>query len=387
VRSLRWTLSVAERSDLYSRKLPKISKEIRSLEDLSLLPFTTKTELRQAYPYGAVSAPLDDLAYFIHSSGTSGKPVAIFFTQKDLERLEVPQMEAFRCCGLEKGDRAQLIVHASLALLFQNPLQRTGVLSVLSGIGNHLGQLSLIKDLGITTVFGIPSYLLHLGELGKEGDLSTVKRVVTLGEPLTETMRRKIEGEWGCEVYDDYGSVELGAGFLECGQHDGHHVLADSFLFETVDPETGEQSEGEGELVFTTLTREATPLIRYRTGDFVRIEYDGCACGRDLPRIHVIRRLGEMVKIKGSAVYPSVIEETLESFNEILNFQAVASKDGALDRLSVRIEAKRPDEDLAERIAAAVKAATNVLPVVEFAPRGSLAGERKTKRFLDLRHR
>ena len=385
LKALRWELSVAQRSPLYRKKFREIENppKISSLEDLSSLPFTTKSDLRESYPFGAVATKREDLVFFCNSSGTTGKPVAVYLTRRDIKRSEIFQARGLYSTGIRKQDCAQLMIAPVMALLFERALHRIGAMSVLTGPGNASGQISLMRDLGTTTLFGVPTYLIHLGEK-MEGEVS-VPRIVTLGEPLTESVRRKIENLWGADVYDDYGSIELAAGFLECEEHAGHHVFWDNFLIETINPETGESTDEEGELVFTTLYREAMPLIRYRTGDLVRIEWDRCACGRTHPRIFIEGRLGEMVKIKGTAVYPSTIREKITGLPGVSNFQVIVDRTGGLDRLRVKIEAIDAGKDLEDRIIECVKGATNVTPQVEFVPSGSLLGERKTRQFIDLR--
>ncbi|RLG42986.1 MAG: hypothetical protein DRN81_07470 [Thermoproteota archaeon] len=284
---------------------------------------------------------------------------------------------------MESKDRVQLIVAPAMGLLFENPLHRLGAMTILSGPGNTVAQAQLIRDLGVSCVFGVPSYLLHLVEK-LEGETS-VKKVVTLGENLTESMRRRLERMWNVEVYNDYGSTGLCAGFLDCREHCGCHVFSDNFLVETVDPKTGEPTDDKGELVFTTLYREGSPLVRYRTGDIVRVERDRCGCGRTSPRLFFEGRIGDMVKIKGSAVYPTTLKDTMFSIEPVSNFQFVVSREGSLDVLLVRVEANRPSEALRAEIEERVKAACNVTPTVEFVPPGSLSRERKTRYFVDLR--
>jgi phenylacetate-CoA ligase len=379
---LRRTLSVAKRSRLYQNAC--LDLDIGSLEDVGRLPFTTKVELREAYPYGALAVPLEKAVIFCSTSGTTGKPTAIYLTKNDLAELGRAQAGSMYGAGIRERDRAQLAIHPAMGLLFENALHEIGAMSVLTGPGNERGQLSLVRDLGITTLFGVPSYLLHLGSLLGEEKVG-LERIVTLGESLVPASRSRIEDLWGVEVFDDYGSVELSAGFFECEEHDGHHLLWDHFLVETVDPATGEPAQGRGEMVFTTLKREATPLIRYRTGDLVRIEYDQCACGRTSPRIFPEGRLGEMTKVKGTAVYPSTLTEAVMAVREVENFRFVVDKKGDLDALTLQIEAVEPTDDLAERLVQVVKAASYITPEVSFVERGSLSGERKTKHFVDKR--
>ncbi len=379
---LRWTLLIAKNSALYRDKLAGRAR-IRCLDDLQRLPFTTKDELRQAYPYGALAVPRERVVYYCSTSGTTGRPTAVHLTGADVERLSYAQARSFYSAGIRSRDSAQLMVHPMMGFLFEAALHRIGAMSILTGPGNDAGQVALIRELKVTTLFGVPSYLLHLGGIA-EG-VESVERVVALGEPLTANIRERLGKQWGAEVYNDYGSVETAAGFLECGQHDGHHIFWDHFLIETVDPETLEPTTGRGELVITTLKREATPLIRYRTRDMVRIDYDPCACGRTHPRIYPERRLGEMVKIKGTAVYPSALMEAVAGIGEINSYQFIVQKEGDLDTLLLRIEADRPSPELARRTAETVKAASNITPRVEFVEEGSLLGERKAKHFVDMR--
>jgi len=384
LKRLRWTLSVAKKSPMYRSKLNSFKqKSIRKPEDVLSLPFTTKQDLRQAYPYGVVPVDLERIVFFFHSSGTTGKPISVFLTNADIARTTRFQIRGFLAAGMDSNDRVQLIVAPAMGLLFEIPLHRLGAMTILSGPGNTMAQAQLIRDLDVSCVFGVPSYLLHLVE--KLDGKTSVKKVVTLGENLTESMRRRLERMWDVEVYNDYGSTELCAGFLECGEHCGCHVFSDNFLVETVDPKTGEPTDDKGELVFTTLYREGSPLVRYRTGDIVRVERDRCGCGRTSPRLFFEGRIGDMVKIKGSAVYPTTLKDAMFSIEPVSNFQFVVSREGSLDVLLVRVEANTPSEALRAEIEERVKAACNVTPRVEFVPAGSLRGERKTRYFVDLR--
>ena len=195
-----------------------------------------------------------------------------------------------------------------------------------------------------------------------------------------------MEDSWGAEVYAQYGSTELGAGFIECEEHAGLHIHWDSFIVETLDPETQEPTDGEGELVFTTLRREATPLIRYRTGDLVRIVREECRCGRTSPRLFPEGRIDEMLKVKGTAVYPSVLREQLAEIREVTGFQVVVGKEGYLDTLELRIQTGTPGENLRSSVKDVVKAATGITPQVVFLPEGSLTpANGKARQFVDLR--
>jgi phenylacetate-CoA ligase len=386
---IRRTLEVSRGSPLYREKLFSrgTGAKVETLGDIPGLPLTTKEDLRKAYPFGTVAVSLRDVVYFRRTSGTSGKPAAIYFTKGDLDHSLASGARNYFMAGIRKGDRVQLAIYPQLAVVVQGGLSEVGAMSIVTGTGNDLGQLSLIEDLEVTTIFGVPSYLLHLGEAKKRGQGSTVKRIVTLGEPVNPSNRAKIENAWGAELFDNYGSAEMAQGNYECEEHDGHHALWDDFLMETIDPRTEEVTEGSGELVFTTLSREATPLIRYRTGDVVELVKDECSCGRTTPRIFLKRRLGEMVKVRGTSLYPSAIREVLHGIQGVTNFQVVLGREASLDVLTVRVESKESSDELSELIKDQVKALTNLRPRIEFVPPGSLLGETKTRELVDLRDR
>jgi phenylacetate-CoA ligase len=385
--ALKWTLSAAEGSPLYRRKFTGAIAGMTSLEDLKELPFTTKEDLRRSYPYGAVAVSGDDLRFFVNSSGTSGRPIGVYLSSGDLERTKELAARCFSAAGIGRGDRVLLIIPPISAHGYEGGFHRIGAMTVNSGPGNTEGQMALIRDLEISTVLGVPSYLLHLGVKMEEAGLprEPVRRILTQGEALTESVRRRIEGVWEAEVYDCYGSIEMVAGFLECSQHHGHHVPDGAFIMETVDPETGEQTDGRGELVFTTLIREAMPLIRYRTGDLVEIDRDRCPCGRSWPRVHIKGRLGGMVKVKGSSIYPGDFRGVMARFPEVLNFRVIVERECELDVLRIKLETDSRGPELARRVSSAVKGLTNVTPEIEFVAAGSLLGRRKSRQFIDKR--
>jgi phenylacetate-CoA ligase len=384
---LESTLKVASRSPLYQKLCGQgLSKRQRAYsQDLRVLPFTTKGDLRRAYPFGAIAVPLNQIVSFNTSSGTSGAPVGIGFTRNDILRILPAHIGSFADAGIDRTDKVQVMVHGALAAPIQSTLEEIGAMSIITGPGNDIGQLSLMSQVGSTVLIGVPSYLLHLGQARGDSQGRAVRVLLTTGEPLTEYMRVKLESVWRAEVFDRYGSVELGSAFSECEEHNGHHIFADHFLAEMVDPESGDPAPVRGEFVFTTLSREGSPLIRYRTGDLVRLEYDPCPCGRESPRLFFERRIDEMVKIKGTAVYPSTLQKVIDSFPEVDNYQVLVEKESSLDKLVIRIEAEGKDRALEEMIREAVKGATNLTPVVEFASPDSLRGKRKTKRFIDAR--
>ena len=274
---LKWTFARARKSRLYQRMVKDSGwgkRRIRSLEDLSGLPMTTKEDLRNSYPFGAVPVALDKLVLFSHSSGTTGKIIGIYHTSGDLETIAIIQARSYFGTGIRKSDRVQLMISPVAGYAFTKSLHRIGALTVFTGPGNPRGQLDLINDLGVSVVFGQPSFLLHLAEMQPDVVDSPVRIIISLGEPLTVAMREQMAGAWGASVYSVFGSTELAAGFAECEEHNGHHVPWDAFIVETIDPQTGEPTEDRGEMVFTTLCREGTPLLRYRTGDLVRMDGD-----------------------------------------------------------------------------------------------------------------
>jgi phenylacetate-CoA ligase len=324
---LRSQLARAARVPFYAKRLSESGlapARIDSLEDLRRLPFTTKADLRDNYPFGLSAVPLSEVVRIHATSGTTGKPTVAPYTRADLELWAELMARVLTAGGVTRDD----VVHNAYGYgLFTGGLgfglgaERIGCATVPVSSGLTRRQLMLLEDFGATVLTSTPSYALVIAEEA-EGQGIDVRARFKLragffgAEPWTEEMRREIEGRWGLEAYDIYGLAELiGPGVaVECPFHDGLHIFEDHFFAEIIDPESGEPLPwgSTGELVLTGLSREALPLLRYRTRDRVRLWADPCRCGRSLARMsRILGRTDDMLVIRGVNVFPSQIESAL----------------------------------------------------------------------------
>lgn len=378
-------------------------RSIRHLEDAEKIAFTLKTDLRDNYPLGLLAVDPKRL-YSLHaSSGTTGKPIVVAYTRGDLECWGRLMGRTFDVAGVRKGDIVQNMFGYGLftgGLGFHYGARQTGATILPTGSGNTKRQLMLMKDLRTTVVVCVPSYMVYLCEASRaEGfepkeDFSL--RVGIFGaEPWSEEARNRIEDIFGLKAFDIFGMSELygpGVG-IECEQRNGLHVWADEFLVETIDPDTGEVLEpgAEGELVFTMLSREAMPLLRYRSRDLSRVMEEECGCGRCHPRIRRIKgRSDDMLIIGGVNVFPSQIEHVLMNILGLGDqYQIVVTHD-QLDRLTVKTEVtadKLNDAGLLQRIQQDLMAVLGINSKVELLEVGTLPRSEvgKARRVIDLR--
>ena len=326
-------------------------KDVSSLEDLTKLPFTRKTDLRDNYPFGTFAVPLKDVVRVHASSGTTGKQTVVGYTSRDIDTWSEVMARALANVGVTEHD----VVHVAYGyglftggLGFHYGVEKLGATVVPISGGNTARQLQLMIDFGATVLACTPSYALHLaGELEAAGirkeDLKL--RIGIFGaEPWSEAMRRQIEERLGLKAYDVYGLSEIiGPGVsMDCVHQNGLHVASDHFYPEIVDPVTGETlPDGQrGELVFTCLTKEALPLIRYRTGDLTVLHTGTCACGRTNPRMEkVTGRTDDMLIIRGVNVFPSQIESVLLSFGEVdPHYMIHVDRVDNLDQMEIQVE-------------------------------------------------
>jgi len=327
-------------------------QDIRTLEDVRELPFTVKSDLREHYPFGMFARPRAELARLHASSGTTGKPTVVGYTAQDLATWADLMARSMACAGVRRGD----VVHNAYGYgLFTGGLgahygaERLGATVVPMSGGSTERQVLLIQDFGARVLCATPSYALNIAEVAeREGvDLRASRLEIGLfgAEPWSEAMRREIEARIGLKAVDVYGLSEImGPGVaVECEAQDGLHAWEDHFLFEIIDPDTGQPvPEGEsGELVITTLSKQALPMIRYRTRDITRATTARCACGRSHLRLQRITgRNDDMLIIRGVNVYPSQIEAVLIGLEGIAPYyQLVVERRGSLDELTVEIEA------------------------------------------------
>jgi phenylacetate-CoA ligase len=326
-------------------------EDIHSLDDIAKLPFTVKTDLRDTYPFGLFASPMKDVVRLHVSSGTTGKPIVVAYTSDDVNVWTSVIVRCFAGCGLHRGD---ILQNAYGYGLFTGGLgthygaEALGATVVPTSGGNADRQIMLLKDFGVTAICCTPTYFLHLidraAELGVDLKELPLRAGVFGAEPWTESMRRHIESKSGIEAFDIYGLSEIiGPGVAcECRRHQGLHIFEDHFYPEIVDPESGEPlPDGtEGELVLTTLSKHAMPMIRYRTRDITMLLPGRCECGRTLRRMGRIgRRSDDMLIIRGVNVFPSQVETALLQIEGTLpNYQIVLTREQGLDQMEVRVE-------------------------------------------------
>ena len=397
------TVDQALKTPFYRERLRKAGitsgADVGSLKSVQDIPFTSKDDLRDAYPYGMLAVPLEEVVRLHASSGTTGTPTVIYQSAEDIGVWADLAARSIAATGATKKDVFQNMMTYGLftgGLGLHYGAERLGCLVIPAGSGNTKRQFKLMKDFRTTMVHATPSYLLHLhSKMNEEGvrieDLS-LKKAFVGAEPHSENIRKKIENLLRIDVYNSYGLSEMnGPGVaFECECKDGMHVWEDAFLLEVIDPDTlkAVPDGEEGELVFTTLRRKATPLLRYRTRDLSRVYPGPCSCGRTHRRIERIKgRTDDMLIINGVNVFPSQIEEVIMKMPEIgNNYQILVEKAGALDRITVFSDDARDMNHLRERIKDNLKASISISPAVELHEPGVLpVYEGKAKRVFDVR--
>ena len=381
-------------------------EDIRSLADISRLPTTRKQDLRDNYPFGLFAVPREEVVRVHASSGTTGKPTVVGYTAKDIETWSDLMARDFVMVGVEKKDIFQNAVNYGFftgGLGVHYGIERMGAMAVPSGVGNTERQLEIMMDFGVTVLHCTPSYALYLAETAKaRGVVEKLSlRIGCFGaEPWSDESRRELEEALNIKAYDSYGLSEMmGPGVaFECQEQDGLHIWEDHFLIEILDKNEQPCAPGEpGELVITSLTKEAMPLIRYHTGDVTYIMEESCPCGRTSRKLHrFLGRADDMLIVRGINVFPSQIEDVLVSIPEIGSyFQVIVDrKKHGLDEISIQVELK--DEaftgelsDLAriqKKTEEKLKSVLNVRSKIELVEKGSIprtAG--KSKKVVDRR--
>jgi phenylacetate-CoA ligase len=324
---------------------------IRQLEDCRHLPFSVKTDLRDTYPFGLFASPMQDIVRLHASSGTTGKPIVVAYTQGDLDVWSSVMVRTFAACGVRRGDVVQNAYGYGLftgGLGAHYGAEALGATVIPISGGNSDRQIMVMKDFGTTAICSTPSYFLHLieraGEMGIDMHKLPLRAGIFGAEPWTEAMRKRIEAESGIKAYDIYGLSEIiGPGVAsDCCEQAGLHIFEDHFYPEIINPATGEvRPDGEeGELVLTTLSKAAMPMIRYRTRDVTSLTAETCRCGRTIRRIQrVAARTDDMMIIRGVNVFPSQIEYALLSVKGTLpHYQIVLTREHGLDQIDVQVE-------------------------------------------------
>ncbi len=408
---LKSVLQTASRSEFYGRGFKEIglrADSISSLDDVRKIPFTSKQDLRDSYPYGLLCEPKDRLVRMHVSSGTTGQATAVFYTRSDLEVWADLLARCMYMAGARPGDTFQNLTGYGLftgGLGFHYGAERLGLLTIPSGAGNSKRQIQIMHDFSTSVIHIIPSFALLLMDVMSEMGIDPRKdlslKIAFVGaEPYSEEVRRRIEDFYGIKVYNSYGLSEMnGPGVaFECRCQSGLHLWEDAFLVEIVDPKTLEPvPEGTyGELVLTTLTREAMPILRYRTKDLTRIIPGNCPCGRVHRRIDRIRgRSDDMFIIKGVNVFPIQVEQVLMNIPEVgNNYVIMLRREKNVDEMIVRVEVTdrifvedmRRLQQLQKKIAHDLKGELLLTPKIELVEPNSLPrSDGKAMRLIDQR--
>jgi phenylacetate-CoA ligase len=396
-------------SPFYKRKFKELGlhpSDIRGLEDLPKLPFTKKQDLRDNYPFGMFAVPISQIVRFHASSGTTGKPTLVGYTENDIRMWVESLCRGLVSCGVTHEDIVQIAYGYGLftgGLGFHYAVEKIGATALPISTGNTARQIELMKDLGVTVIACTPSYMLYMAEYAEKMGTSIRETSLRIGifgaEPWSEETRKRIEEKTGITAYDVYGTSELsGPLFTECTERNGLHIWADHFLVEVIDPKTGENvGEGEkGELVVTTLSKEAMPLIRWRTGDITILETEKCNCGRTHPRImRILGRSDDMLIVRGVNVFPSQIEHVLMQTPELgEHYMIILDRVENLDVMTIQVELnqkvsiEKPGEilNLKRKVEERLKSVLGVHANVELVNPGTLQRfEGKAKRIIDRR--
>lgn len=382
-------------------------QDIQSLDDLQKLPFTTKKDLRDNYPFGLFAVPMSEVVRIHSSSGTTGKPTVVGYSRKDLDNWAELAARALTCAGATRNSMVQVSYGYGLftgGLGVHYGVERIGASVIPSSGGNTNRQVMLMQDFGTTEIACTPSYILYMYEvmqkMGVDPKDLKLKAGIFGAEPWSENMRRDIESKLGIDAYDIYGLSEImGPGVaIECKEKNGLHIWEDCFIAEIINPITGEPlPPGElGELVITTITKEALPMIRYRTRDLTRINVSKCDCGRTHMRMDkVLARSDDMIIIRGVNVFPSMVESVLLNTAGVEpHYLLVVNRVGTLDELEVQVEVSenvfsdeiRKMEQLNRKLSKDLESALLIQVKVTLKEPGSIPrSEGKAKRVIDNR--
>ena len=380
--------------------------DIKGREDLYKLPFLTKDDLREAYPYGLMARPVSDCVRIQSTSGTTGRRVVAFYTQNDIDMWDRCCARALTAAGCTKDDVVQVSYGYGLftgGAGLNGGSHKVGSLTLPMSSGNTDRQIQFMTDLGATILCCTPSYAAYLAEsIHERGvrDQIRLKAGIFGAEAWTEEMRQSIQERLGIKAYDIYGLTEIsGPGVsFECSCQNGMHINEDNFIAETIDPKTGEPVPyGEkGELVFTSFTKEAFPLIRYRTKDICILTEEKCECGRTFIRMtKPLGRSDDMLIVKGVNVFPSQIETVLMNQGYPANYEIVVTRENNSDAIEVKVEMTQEmfSDSISEvagrekKLVAALKAMLGIYCKVRLvAPKSIVRSEGKAKRVIDKRN-
>ena len=384
-------------------------EDIKTLEDIQKLPFSKKIDLRDTYPFGLCAVPMSEVVRLHASSGTTGKPIVVAYTQDDLDVWAEVMKRGLAGCGLTRNDIVQVAYGYGLftgGLGAHCGCEALGATVVPASVGNTQRQVMLMRDFGVNGICCTPSYFLHLIEQAKLSGIDMRDLPIRVGvfgaEPWSQGMREQLEKGAGIEAFDIYGLSEIiGPGVaIECTEHEGMHIFEDHFYPEIIDPDTGKVlPDGEfGELVLTTLSKYAMPMIRYRTRDLTRIIAEPCKCGRTIRRIdRISARSDDMFIIRGVNVFPSQIESALLTVPGVsANYLIILTTENGMDNIELNVEIS-PEvfsnqvkvlEDLQRKIVKAVESVIGLrIRIKLVAPQTIARSEGKAKRVLDQRQK
>ncbi len=354
IAQVEWTY---ERVAWYRDRMDEMGvkpSDIKCLEDVRKLPFTDKHALRETFPYGMFAVPLDEVVELHSSSGTTGKPIVVGYNHHDMDVWNDCIMRLVQMAGVVPTDRVQMAFGYGMftgGFGLHYGLQRLGCMMIPAGSGNTERQIQMIQDYGTTVLVATPSYAMHICEVGEkmgyDWETSTLRVGLFGGEPCPPGLKAEIESRMHIVCTDNYGLTEvMGPGVSgEClAERDMQHIAEDHFLWEVVDPETGEPvADGEmGELVLTPLDKQAIPVLRYRTHDLTRVVTEPCRCGRTSARMQKVRsRCDDMLIIRGTNVFPSQVEDVLSGIDGVTpHYRIVVDNETGLDRMVVHVELK-----------------------------------------------
>ena len=402
---------VYHNSPFYRKKLQELNltpEDVTSVDDLTKLPFTVKTDLRDNYPFGMFSVPMSEIVRLHASSGTTGKPTVVGYTRKDIVTWSEVMARTFTGAGVQKSDFIQIAYGYGLftgGLGAHYGAEKIGASVIPISGGNTEKQLQLMEDFGTSVIACTPSYALYLAEAISDKKINTDRLKLRVGvfgaEPWTETMRKEIERKLNIKAIDIYGLSEIiGPGVsFECEYQDGLHINEDHFIPEIIDTKTLQPlPEGdEGELVFTTVTKEGLPIIRYRTRDLTSLTYEKCRCGRTLVRMKKCTgRSDDMLIIRGVNVFPSQIESVLLEMSETEpHYLLLVEREGSMDTLTVQVEVQeqffsdevRQLQELRKKITANIQSLLGISVTVQLVePKTIERSAGKAKRVIDKRN-
>ena len=401
--SIKKSVRKAMKSEFYKKHFAGLKPEdITSMADFEKLPFTDKEDLRQAYPLGLQAVPDEKIVRIHSSSGTTGTPVIIPYTRKDVQDWAVMFKRCYETAGITSRDRIHITPGYGLwtaGIGFQAGAELLGALAIPMGPGNTDKQVKMMLDLQSTVICATSSYALLLAEeIEKRGvrDKIRLKKGVIGSERWGDKMRRRIASELGVELYDIYGLTEIyGPGIgIDCEHNSGMHMWTDYLYYEIIDPKTGRLApEGKaGEIVITTLQKEGAPLIRYRTHDLTRAIPGKCKCGRDYPRIdRIIGRSDDMVKVRGTIIYPSRVDELLAAIDGVSSeYQIMIDHLNGKDILTLFFETSETGEavsSLEKIVEGEFKQKIGIAPKAKAVGMGDLPrSEKKSTRVFDNRY-